>query len=56
MDLIIKRFGVEKVKILRGPSNHKRLIISPIVKRFGVKNGIYTEGSSQKATKRRGRC
>jgi hypothetical protein len=26
------------------PKNRKRLIINVIVKRFGVKNGIYTEG------------
>jgi hypothetical protein len=44
------------LKILRGPKMLKRLIINPIVKRFGVKNGFYTEGFSLKATKRRGRC
>jgi hypothetical protein len=30
--------------ILRECQTPKRLIINPIVKRFGVKKGIYTEG------------
>jgi hypothetical protein len=30
--------------MLRGTLKHKRLIINPIIKRFGVKKGIYTEG------------
>jgi hypothetical protein len=34
----------KKAFILRDPKIHKRLIIKPIVKRFGVKKGIYTEG------------
>jgi hypothetical protein len=35
-------------KILRGAKTCKRLIIKEIVKYFGVKKGIYTEGFPQK--------
>jgi hypothetical protein len=30
--------------ILRGYKPHKRLIIKPIIKRFFIKKGVYTEG------------
>ena len=34
---IVKRFGVKRVKILRGYKTHKRLIVNEIVKRSLLK-------------------
>jgi hypothetical protein len=36
--------------MLRGTKIHKRLIINPIVKRFGVKKGKNTEGVQKSQT------